>query len=266
MIAVDTHVHIHPCFDSASVFSAAVDNLNSAAKGEGCVERVLCLTESEGASVFKSLHANALAGEAIDGWSLLESGEDSLIARHPEKGDIRIFAGRQIVTTDRLEVLSLGRDLDIPDYSGSTEEIIQRVNKSGAMAVVPWGFGKWTGERGTIVSALLENSSLHPFWLGDNSGRLKGSREPNLFEKARGLGMGVLPGSDPLPFRGQQRIPGRYAALLDGSLSADAPFEALKQIFRGCGADIRSAGVTENIFSFLCNQLRMQIRKRLNQR
>ena len=186
MIIVDSHVHLHSCFDKSTALMAAARNLICSSDGATPLDMAICLTESQGVNAFRELKSMATSGTTLHDWIFKQSPEsDSLTASHPEGINIWVFAGRQIVTTDNLEVLCLGRDADIADRSGSTKEIIARVNELGAIAVVPWGFGKWSGVRGGVVRRLLDDSSPRPFYLGDNSGRLRISREPSLFAEAR---------------------------------------------------------------------------------
>lgn len=224
----------------------------------------ICLTESAGVHAFQSLVTAADQGESVGGWSLQKTPEpDSLKALHADGNALWVFAGRQIVTTDNLEVLCLGRDASMADRADSTEGVASRVASLGAIPVVPWGFGKWKGARGAVVRLLLGASGPRPLWLGDNSGRLAGGREPALFGEAGQAWIGVLPGSDPLPFARQQAIVGRYAAIFDGALHPDAPFETLRQLILAAGSEIACCGTREHFFGFVVNQVAMQIRKRL---
>ena len=266
MIAVDTHVHLHECFDVAGALMSAAENMVKVSEDEvgTPVEYALCLTESEGAHVFRSLAKDAKKGGTLGDWVLQATLEpDSLQVRHPMGHAIWLFAGRQIVTTDNLEVLCLGRDADIADRSASTAKVAQQVAGLGALPVVPWGFGKWKGARGEVVKQLLSESGPRPLWVGDNSGRLQLGAEPELFGVARAAGIGVLPGSDPLPFARQEGVLGRYTALFDGTLQPEAPFETLRHLVEEAGSEIRCSGHREGVIPFCINQVAMQIRKRL---
>src|SRR5690606_24309808 len=55
MVLVDSHVHVHPCFDLARVLDTAAENFRRHALGAGCdghYQAVLCLTETASADCF----------------------------------------------------------------------------------------------------------------------------------------------------------------------------------------------------------------------
>ena len=72
---------------------------------------------------------------------------ESLTASSKSGQDLSIVAGRQIVTAENLEILALGFDAGLDDGL-PIDEVILAVQAAGALCVLPWGFGKWTGKRG----------------------------------------------------------------------------------------------------------------------
>ena len=141
------------------------------------------------------------------------------------------------------------------------EASLERAASSGAVIVLPWGFGKWTGRRGKIIRRLLENGEAPVFHLGDNSGRLKYWPKPREFSIAAERGLQVLPGTDPLPFPTETARVGRFGFALPMPVSIKTPASDL--VSRLSDPDIRPIpyGRCEGLFRFLKNQVNMQLIK-----
>jgi hypothetical protein len=149
------------------------------------------------------------------------------------------------VTAERLEVLALGCADTIPD-GRPVQEVIRQVSGCGALAVIPWGLGKWWGRRGRLVRALLDAPDLPRFCLGDNGGRARVWRSPRLFTVARRRGMSVLPGSDPLPLPSHVTRAGSYGFVLD---DWDGPSQPARAIVARIRALKRSPAVFGHLSS-----------------
>ncbi len=139
--------------------------------------------------------------------------------------------------------------------------MIDDVNASGCIPVIPWGFGKWTGKRGRIIKGLLEKEQS--FFLGDNSGRSELLPYPSHFTHALERGVKILPGSDPLPFISEVNRPGCFGFSIEGSLSPDTPAEDLKRMLYMSCPPFRSYGSLETGCRFVKHQVGMQVLKRL---
>jgi len=259
-ILVDGHVHGHACFDTGAFFDHAAANLDAAGEG-GEAARCLMLTESAGDHFFEDLCEKA--GRAGDrGWSVGATPEDeSVLVSREGRATLVVVAGRQIVTRERLEVLSLGsRAAFGPGLSLS--EAVSAVADAGAMPVIPWGFGKWWSARGRCVEALLRAPELPRFFLGDNGGRPRIAPTPRLFKLAAERGVGVLPGSDPLPFPNQVSKVGGYGFVLHGVFTPERPAASVKRILAGLTRSPEPFGRRESVPGFVRAQLGMQWRLR----
>ena len=177
---VDAHVHIHDCFDFQEFMDAAARNFtfHSSRAGPTTTHKyVLCLTESGGAYKFEELvklaDVNSASMDTTEAaWRCRHSGNDRcLIAVHPILGEITIVAGRQIVTAEKLEILALGL-IGRWDDGLAASDVVESVIGSGAIPVLPWGFGKWLGRRRHVAKCLIEEYGDGSLYLGDNSGRL----------------------------------------------------------------------------------------------
>ena len=263
MVLIDAHVHFHDCFRFSSFLKAAAKNFRDAATNigpEDAYQAVLCLTETFDADWFGHLYrrASAASGNQAEGWTIDRTDESCSLKLYGTDGDcLIIIAGRQVVCAERLEVLAIGTDQHFPD-GRPIGETLRTVRASDAIPVLPWGFGKWLGKRGTIVRDLIKEGEI---FLGDNGGRINCWPSPMEFQNARGRSLAVLPGSDPLPFASQYWRPGSYGFAANAILSESRPAESLRGMLSG-NIKIEPYGGRENPVRFIWNQLAMQLRKR----
>lgn len=269
---VDSHVHIHPRYDLQRVLDAAGNNTRAAATqlglGSGVVGCLL-LAENPGAEAFVTLHAGAGSephpdagpGGSLSGWSLQRTGEpDSVLAIHPSLPRLLIMAGRQVATTDGLEVLALLTARRFP-AGLDVAAAVAAARAAGAIVVIPWGFGKWTFRRGRLVAELLRTAG-QPLFLGDNGGRPRLSRTPRLLREAERAGMPILPGSDPLPLPGHETRAGSYGFVAPIDPGTATPAAVLREWLQSLQHQPRTFGHGTRLGPFLRDQVLMQIRRR----
>lgn len=231
-VLIDAHVHVHPGFARDSFLDSALRSFRAAAAQLGREDAFLgclMLAEMGPARWFR----RAWSGEAGEGmWRFERTAEaESLVARRTSGETLLVLAGQQIATREGLEVLALAGDAGIPDglFFG---EALHRVRASGALPVLPWGFGKWLGRRGKLVAGALARRGSGLLFLGDNAGRPSPGGEPPLFQAARGCGVAVLPGSDPLPLAWHAGRAGSYGFVLEGEIRAESPAGDLRRHLR----------------------------------
>lgn len=196
------------------------------------------------------------------GWLIASADSTSLVVTREDDGmRIVVIAGRQIRTEGGLEVLSFfSRDVEKDGRPLAT--VVEEVLRVGGVPVVPWGFGKWWGQRGAQVRDLLESSLGPHVMLADSSTRPRlMPRPPGLFKLATGLGVRILAGTDPLPFPGQERKIGRYGFILEGELRLDRPAVALRERLLETRMSPRIYGSRESILAAVRLQTAMQIRR-----
>jgi hypothetical protein len=155
-------------------------------------------------------------------------------------------------------VLALNTTQAHPDGRG-LHETIEAVLAAGALAVVPWGFGKWWLGRGRLVADCVRRYRGRAFWLGDSAGRPRGTRRPRLFDEGAEAGVWTLPGTDPLPMPSQATRAGRYGCLLRRALSAATPASDLVGQLTEATAQPPIYGRLEAPFAFLRYQLGIRV-------
>ncbi len=260
----DGHVHFYPDYDIERFFRCAFANFRAAAvrlqAGKTPIFFLL-LTESAGHNLFSRLRREKYFGQGL---RILTTGEAQTLAVHmQEEMYCFVVAGRQIVTAESLEVLALGMNSPFPDGL-PLREVLAGVCDSGALAVLPWGVGKWLGRRGKIMRSLVESAQAGDFFLGDNGNRPFFWPISPLFSKAAERGIFNLPGSDPLPFAGQENKAGSFGFYLDGNVEPDAPFSGLKHLLTEAARPPGTYGRPERILPFLHHQFSMQAGRFLN--
>jgi hypothetical protein len=263
-ILLDAHVHLHRCFDPAGFLDNARENFRAAARRAGWTNIIggLWLTDTPEERSFRRLSRASAVGEQLDRWSLTQTTEStSLVAVHESGEKILVLAGRQISTRERLEVLALGTELDLPSGE-NLGDTIAAVHEQGAIAVVPWGFGKWWFRRSRLLAATLASLTSRSFFVGDNASRPRVIPRSSLFELAASRGIYNLPGSDPLPLGWEIRKPGRLGAVLEGPLDLSRPVESLLRALRGLRAQPLLFGSGESLVGFVRSQLGLRLRGR----
>jgi len=135
------------------------------------------------------------------------------------------------------------------------------VIKSGAIPVIPWGFGKWVARRGKILRNFLEKNQFSPLFLGDNGGRPGFWPRPSYFKKAEENGLRVLPGSDPLPLTSESSRPGSFGFSFQGTLDPRHPGMDIKKILLDPKTHLQPYGSLENPYRFAYKQLAIRLNK-----
>lgn len=257
---VDAHVHFYRLEAVGDLLgSAAVHFEAFRTGGPDGIRGCLLLGESAGCRVFDQLRYAGLAGS----WRIREchDEEHSLLA---EKSGttLAIVSGRQMRTAENLEVLALGTLRDYPDGM-SLAETVEAVHDSGALAVLPWAFGKWTGERLALLNQVLDWVQPSALFLGDNGGRLGIIDAPPLLGSAACRGFRVLPGTDPLPLPGEQSRVGSFGFLAELELSTRDPWRVLRDWITARSTSPIPYGRPLGAGRFLFNQLGIQAYRRL---
>ncbi len=253
MVILDFHVHLYHCYDLDTVLTAAHESFRRLQGAAATTAGVLLLAESRGYDRFAELREN---GVPASGWQVEQTGESCSLCCVNRDKIIYVVRGRQMNTAEHLEVLALCTDADIDDGQ-SLAATVQAVAAGGGIAVLPWGAGKWIGNRGRIIREFLETTRDKVF-LGDNGGRPVGWPEPAPFHLARKKRIPILPGSDPLPLPGEERRVGSYGGMLAVRLPGSAVASTIRQALLQYPA-VEPVGRRRSPVTFLLQQLRLRL-------
>lgn len=221
---VDGHVHFHDLDRVGPSLAAAARNFHAACGRRRGLLGALLLAQSAREQVFESLRGRPSAG----GWAIsaVATEPQSLIARQGDVS-IAIVCGRQVRAADGLEVLAIGTCDQFADgrpFPATLESVIT----SGALAVVPWGFGKWAGDRGRRVADGFRSAAAKGVFVGDNGSRLGLLGVPSLIRSLEQSGARVLPGTDPFPIAADYERVGRFGFLAEVEPVESSPWQRLR--------------------------------------
>lgn len=249
---VDAHVHFYSVARAERALNGAMRNFSALRPTGGTgIQGCLLLAESAGENVFSALVQVGRTGR----WCIRETHDEphSAIASGPT-GQVAIIAGRQVRTAENLEVLALGTSRNYPDGM-DLPTALEAVHDSGALAVVPWGLGKWTGRRLELLTSLLDWVQPESIFLGDNGGRLGIIDAPPLLVTAANNGFRVLPGSDPFPLPGDWKRVGSYGFRAEIDLPERDPWRVLRDWLKSRQSSPVPYGRPLGLFRFLVNQV-----------
>lgn len=271
---IDGHVHYHECFGWERFLSGAAARLDEylAAYPDRKIDAgCLLFVDLVGEQTLDRLqelwkrapgHSGSL-GSLPGKWNLTPTGESTaLLLERADGPPLVLVQGRQVATREGLEVLAISCAIAIPDRH-SLDETVAASLESGAVTVIPWGFGKWWAKRGTHVRRLLEAGPVDRIFLGDNGNRPAHTATPRLFELARERGVSILPGSDPLPFPHHAQRGLSYGFSLAGALDRQRPGASLRDRLQELRESPPVFGHLCGLPLFVTDQLRMQLRLRL---
>lgn len=240
MLICDGHAHIYPCFDLELALQCLLGNLRNLATPDDRPPLVLaCLAERAGAPVFYGGAFPMRAGQFE-----IQPGPEpaSLAVKRVGETVLFLVLGRQYATAERLEVLGVALPA-AGDWDGlPAREIIRRIRAAGGLPVLPWSPGKWFFKRGRRVAELISKSRPGELWLGDTALRPDIWPLPELLRRAAESGLPWLPGSDPLPWPGEECRLGCYGFVGKGGDDPEHPVSSLRALLAQPSGACRPAG------------------------
>lgn len=259
VLPVDGHVHFHRPSLVAPTLDAAVGNFQRVAAGGPGLAGALLLTQASGETVFEALCGGSPAGA----WALSRAaGEPETLIAHRDGTAVAIVCGRQVRAEGGLEVLALGTTRTFSD-GRSLADTVAEVSASGAVSVLPWGFGKWLGERGERIRSALRAVGPAILFVGDNGSRLALAPLPALISEAAQQGFRVLPGTDPFPFGGDHRRVGGFGFIARVDAGRESPWRALREWLLSSQDSPPRYGSALGPARFIFNQAGVQIYNRI---
>lgn len=262
-LIIDGHVHLYDVFDLSYAFRVSLRNfINSqrTTKNRHDAIKVWMMTERHNCEVFSRLDSLEIDGYRID----KTKEPESRVVRDADTGEplFYILAGRQIVTTENLEVCALATLCRCGHKKLSTADTIQSIYENGGIATLNWAPGKWFGARGRIVQNMLDSHLPSKLFISDTTMRPRFWPVPRLMKFALKNGFKLICGSDPLPFPGEENILGSYATLTSGEFDENIPADSVRAIFLNPATDLQPCGHRSGLFSFIRRQWKiMKMRK-----
>ena len=266
-ILIDGHVHIYPSFSLSCFFDTAWNNFSkiSAAQGvSGEQDYALFLTEGGENDVYEKLCKRADSDESVSSntFRFQRTEEAECLLAERDGCCMYVFAGRQYVSSENIELLSLFSRKRITDKSLTLSELAQAVTDAGGIVVVPWGVGKWFGKRGVTIRNYFDLPHTYPVFAGDNGNRPFFWPSPTLFLDAQKNGVKLLSGSDPLPLAMHyDRVATSGTIIANGEISKNLPVTSLRQQLKS-GKEMREFGKRLSSGRFFFDQFRMNVFRR----
>ena len=266
IVLVDGHIHIHNCFDLNFLFDSAYKNFRKAAElfNAEHFEGVLCLTENFNVDYFSKLKRMVEGNQGqVDSlaWKFYSTNEPNSIRILRNQDElIYVFAGRQIVTKEKLEVLAIGLINNI-ENGKPIDQVLKFVKENNALPIIPWGAGKWIGNRKKIIEELISEYRDDSLFLGDNGNRPYLWMKPSIFKRAEKLNIRNLQGTDPFPFESEVSKAGSYGLGIEGTIDPQNPFENIKKTVLNLNVPLLHFGKSETTLRFFRNQFLMHLSK-----
>ncbi len=230
-LVADFHLHIYKVYPLEALLNDLFDNLNRIAgppRDGTPVVKAAFLAERRRYCMFQDWHRGLFR---IRGFSVAPRGPNAIEIKTLKNDRLLLFAGRQIATSEGLEILSLVNDRDVPDAL-PFPEAADRVLETGGIPVIPWAPGKWGGSRHAIIRKAIASLAPQGLMLCDSSIRPAFFPAPSLFRQARRLGVPVVAGTDPFPVAGEEALAGSYGSLLDAEFTPDNAHEEIPRLLR----------------------------------
>lgn len=263
LLLIDAHVHLYQQYNLNLIFRSGVENLINAYKKTGRTlpdqtVAVWLLTERHDCRFFNEIQENPELFKRADRHVRMGGEPGAVLIRQDNLPDLYILAGRQLVSTDGLEVLALTGWEKCPDRACSTADLIRRIDQCGALSVLNWAPGKWFFRRGGVVRDLIRTLSIPPsFLIGDTPLRHALWMRPRLMREAQSRGIHLIAGSDPLPFRGEEFMIGTYGNAIECAFNPNQPVTSIRQILKDSDCEIRIIGKRNNPFQFAWREVKI---------
>ncbi|NIA28424.1 MAG: hypothetical protein GWP06_00755 [Actinobacteria bacterium] len=257
----DGHVHIYPMFDIVHAVQTALQNFEmcQSIPQKQPVAKIWLLTERSDCHFFEDLKELEL-----DGYVIQKTLEDAaLLVRDIEKDlpQLYIFAGRQLIARENLEICALGSTINVADKELSAKDLILKVLENNGMPALNWAPGKWFGDRGKMVRSLLQEFKPKNLLISDTTMRPNVWPTPKIMAEAMQRGYKVIAGSDPLPFAGEENFLASYASIISGEFDDYRPIESFRSLLFDRMIPVTRCGTRSELFTFMKRQIRIMREK-----
>jgi len=254
---IDGHVHLHRAHSIETALDAAAENFERARsrlEPAGPRHAALWLVETPAEDA-----AARLRSPEAGHWEVDERDGVTWRLQRADGARLTLVRGRQVATSEGLEVLLVGTADPVPDGRPLHETVESHLER-GVLVMVPWGFGKWTGRRGRAVERAYETYGAKGLRLADTGVRPRWLPAPDLLRRSAADDRPVFVGSDPFPFRETRDRIGS-AGFVARDLPPDAGWAEMYGALSDPGGPLGRFGRPVGTITFLRLQARMQYRK-----
>jgi len=263
-LVLDGHVHLYPEYNFGQAVQIGTANLRKCLKRVGInnsnhVVSGWLLTERWDCNFFKSISEMPQKYSQGDCNFIPSAEKEALMLEKNGQVEHFVFAGRQLVSKDGLEVLSLASTLFVEDRTLSTKELIRAVNEAGGIPVLNWAPGKWFFKRGKIVQEIFETFDPSDLVIGDNPLRHVLWPKPALMKVAMKQGYKLIAGSDPLPFVGEEKYIGTYCFTFNGVFDSTKPVTSVRELLKQ-RVSVNILGRRNGLLAFASRETRIMMK------
>ncbi len=265
-LLIDGHVHLYPVYNLTEAILQSRKNLMANAQKKKVevtqAMPVWLLVERSDSNFFEALATTPEKFSKND--VTFVSMKDGLTVKvqQDDKPILFLFAGRQLVTKENLEALSLISIFNLPDRQKPLAEVLQLIEKHQGMAALNWAPGKWFGKRGKIIEEQLGKNELKKLFISETTMRPTVWAKPKLIKKAEQRGFRLMFGSDPLPFCGEEKEIGGLGFVVEGEFDAAQPALSVKNILANESKSFIQIGRRNNFFKFAKRQYKIMAEKK----
>ncbi len=255
----DAHVHVYPKHDCLALFRAALRNLpkiyplaglfaSSKRDPISAPKLTLCLAERNDCHFFRDLHLKQYIPEDPEiKVEALATDAPGVRLYFPGGGELLIVPGRQIISQEKVEILSFTAEIDLPDNTLSAMEVFKNIWAAGGIPAINWAPGKWWFSRGKIIKKIIHDETARPLLICDTTLRPDVYPEPILMRAARRGGIKLIAGSDPLPTKGEERRVGMYGTIAHGEYNHGDPVVSLRNLVLDSKVPFEIAGARPSL-------------------
>lgn len=206
LIRLDPHAHLYDTYPLRAWCDAAYHNLGS---GDD-VSAVVILVDRAGQDSFARFRREAASFGRWEEAAIQPPDDVPEAGRISWEGkSLSIIRGVQYVSVERIEVLGLGVARSVPNGAPASE-LIDLIRRESGVACLPWSPGKWLGNRGEVVSKLMQSFSPGSVTFGDIAIRSSWGPPSLLLLRAKRRNFSILCGTDPLPRGDDAKLVGSF--------------------------------------------------------
>lgn len=261
-LLIDGHIHLYPLYKLTLAIKNGIANLQQSAKQSDAIDLnqkqipVWLLVERYDCNFFGQISSESSV--KMNGFTLKAAEDGStIIVSENDTTVLYIFAGRQLVTKENLEILSLVSPFNLKDREYSIEQVIDSVIESEGVPAVNWAPGKWFFSRGKIVKNVLAKYSPEQLLIGDTSLRTTLWPTPRLMSRSRKKNFKIIAGSDPLPFEDEEYQIGKYGFTVSARFDESKPAESMRNILKDTDIPFNFIGKRNNLLTFSQRQFKI---------